>query len=355
VRFLLDTEQRDFAAGLDALLSAADTPAVIRARAADDPAPARALWRRLGEAGVFALAVPEQHQGTGLLPVELAVACIELGRHGAPGPIAETLAASVLLDDAGAADPAARWLPRVAAGETALSLSLPGGSPYAADADLADAVLCVRGQSLHTADAHGPLLRSLDPARRLAGHQVRPDDGPPLATGPPVTAAAARAAQVAALATAALALGTGRRLLAGTVAHAQGRTQFGAPIGGFQAVKHRLADVLVQLEFAEPLLYGAALSLRDGHPAAPADIAAAKAACGEAGYAAARAALQLHGAMGYTDEFDLSLWIRRARVLRSAWGTPSDCRRLVLAGAGSGPGQQEGRHRLLVREAPETP
>ncbi|NEB88786.1 acyl-CoA dehydrogenase family protein, partial [Streptomyces anulatus] len=97
MRFLLDDEQREFARSLDAMLTAADTPAVLRAWAAGDHAPGRALWGRLADAGVFALAVPEAYGGLGPLPVELAVACVELGRHAAPGPVAETLAAGVLL------------------------------------------------------------------------------------------------------------------------------------------------------------------------------------------------------------------------------------------------------------------
>ncbi|MFC1421378.1 acyl-CoA dehydrogenase family protein [Streptacidiphilus cavernicola] len=312
MRFLLSTEQRDFGAGLDALLTAADVPAVIRARAAGDPAPLRALWKRLAASDLFALAVPERFTGTGLMPLELALACVELGRHAVPGPLAESFAASVLLDGTPLA---AELLPRVAAGDAVLTLALPAESPYAADPDLADAVLTVDGGVLHTAAGHGPLRPSLDPARLLA----RPG---------PLTRVAAvdpeRATAVAVLCTAALALGAGRRLLAATAAYAATRVQFGSPIGGFQAVKHRLADVLLRLEFAEPLLHAAALDLTGP------DLHAAKAACGDAGYAAARAALQLHGAIGYTDEFDLSLWIRRARVLRSAWGSPSACRRLVL-------------------------
>lgn len=105
------------------------------------------------------------------------------------------------------------------------------------------------------------------------------------------------------------------------------------PIGSFQAVKHRLADAMIALEFARPLLFGAATTLR------PADVAAAKLKACEAAYGTARAALQLHGAIGYTAEDDLSLLLTRARALRSAWGTPEECRDAVLedaAGAASG-------------------
>lgn len=329
MRFLPTTEQRDFTAALDAMLGAADTPAVLRARAAGDDAPALALWRRLAELGVPALAVPERHGGTDLMPVELALACVELGRHAVPGPLVETFAAAVLLNDSGAADEYARHLPQVADGGTLLSLALPQhGTPYAADADLADAVFQVQGETLYAATVPDPPQQSLDPARRL----FRPSPGGvPHGSGPRITESAEHAAAVARLCTAAMALGTGRHLLAETVSYVGTRVQFGTPVGGFQAVKHRLADILLQLEFAEPLLYGAAVALRDGAPSAALDLSAAKAACGEAGYAAAKAALHLHGAIGYTEEFDLSLWIRRARVLRSAWGTPSACRRAVLS------------------------
>ncbi|NEB81704.1 acyl-CoA dehydrogenase, partial [Streptomyces sp. SID14478] len=126
-------------------------------------------------------------------------------------------------------------------------------------------------------------------------------------------------------ATAAQAVGVGRALLDRTVAYVKQRTQFGTPIGAFQTVKHRLADTLIALEFARPLVHGAALTLR------PDDLAAAKAAAGEAAYTAARTALQLHGAIGYTAEFDLSLWLTKARALRTAWGTPGRCRAEVLA------------------------
>ncbi|NUK68303.1 acyl-CoA dehydrogenase [Streptomyces lunaelactis] len=171
------------------------------------------------------------------------------------------------------------------------------------------------------ARGHGPLRGSVDPVRRPA---VPGPEGAALAVGPQVAAAAAYAADVAALATAAQALGVGLTLLDRTVAYVKQRTQFGTAIGSFQAVKHRLADTLIGLEFARPLLYGAALSM------APADIAAAKVSACEAAYAAARTALQLHGAIGYTEELDLSLWLRKARPLRDAWGTPAQCRARVL-------------------------
>jgi alkylation response protein AidB-like acyl-CoA dehydrogenase len=344
MRFLLDDEQREFARSLDSMLAATGTPAVVRAWAAGDTVPGRALWSRLAEAGVFALAIPERHDGLGPLPVELAVAFTELGRHAVPGPLVETVAAAALLDRLGDDAAAAAWLPQIASGKSVISLCVPAsGSPYALDADAADAVFVVEGDTLRLAETAGPVQPSADPARRLA----RPLGGTVLAQGAEVAAAAAHAAEVAALAAAAQALGVGRALLERTVEYTKQRTQFGVATGSFQAVKHRLADTLLALEFAEPLLHSAALALakemsarssveggggrRVGGPDSGREVAAAKVAAGEAAYAASRTALQLHGAVGYTEELDLSLWIRKARPLRDAWGTPAVCRARVLA------------------------
>ncbi len=101
------------------------------------------------------------------------------------------------------------------------------------------------------------------------------------------------------------------------------------PIGRFQAVKHQLADAYVGLELARPLLFGAALALGTG--AAARDVSAAKVACTDAAYRAARVALQVHGAIGYTAEYDLSLWLTKVRALTSAWGTQRQHRDRVLA------------------------
>ncbi|MGW1433083.1 acyl-CoA dehydrogenase family protein [Streptomyces sp. NPDC002431] len=329
MRFLLDAEQWEFARSLDARLASGDVPAAVRSWAAGDHKPGRELRDGLAEAGLFALAVAPEHDGLGPLPLELAVAFEVLGRHAVPGPLVETVAAAALLGRLGDEGPAAEWLPRVASGASELSLCLTALSPYALDADAAEAVLVVDGDALGLAAGAGPVQPSADPARRLA----RPTGGTVLARGPAVTRAAGYAAGVAALLTAAQALGVGRTLLARTVAYAQQRTQFGAAIGSFQAVKHRLADTLLALEFAEPLVHGAALALAADDGAAGREIAAAKVAAGEAAYGAARTALQLHGAVGYTDELDLSLWIRKARPLRDAWGTPAACRARVLEGA----------------------
>ncbi|MET8445793.1 acyl-CoA dehydrogenase family protein [Streptomyces sp. NPDC005209] len=340
MRFLLDPEQRAFADSLHAMLTAADTPSVARDWSLGERASGRALWSRLAEAGVFGLAVPEAYGGFGPLPVELAVAFVELGRHAVPGPLVETVAAAALLtalDDTG---PAKRLLPELASGETTATLAV--GAARMLDADAADVLLTAapshgptraaeadpaktRTAELRLAPpvrSHAP-IPSLDPTRRLF---PSPTGGELLAAGPQVAAAVEQALARARLATAAQALGVGLALLDKTVAYVRQRTQFGVPVGSFQAVKHRLADAAIALEFARPLVFGAALT-RD-----PADVAAAKLTACEAAYTTARAALQLHGAIGYTAEYELSLWLTKARVLRTAWGGPDACRDLVLSG-----------------------
>ncbi|MEU6861848.1 acyl-CoA dehydrogenase family protein [Streptomyces sp. NPDC046876] len=325
MRFLPTEEQSEFARTLRGLLGAAQVPAAARAWAAGDHAPGRALWGRLAAAGLFAPAAEEAYEGAGLLPVELAVAMAEVGRAGMPGPVVETAAAAVLLGRLGDGALAKRFVPALVAGEAMATLAVPGGGRYMLDADAAAHRFTVTpaGELRVTPGAAaGPAIRSTDPTRRLS--LARADAGELLAVGPHVLAAARTAADWARLLTAAQCQGVGETLLERTVEYAKQRTQFGMPIGGFQAVKHRLADTYLALEFARPLLWSAALSL------APAEIAAAKLSSGEAAYAAALTALQVHGAVGYTEELDLSLWLRKARPLRNAWGTPAACRATVL-------------------------
>jgi alkylation response protein AidB-like acyl-CoA dehydrogenase len=317
MRFLLDAEQRAFADSLDAMLTAADTPSVVRDWSRGDHDSGRALWSRIAKVGVFALAVPEAYEGMGPRPVELAVAFVELGRHAVPGPLVETVAAAALLAELAEPLPATRLLPSLASGEASATLALHGA--YALDGDAATTRLALAADGLRLAPGHGPVRTCLDPARRLT--PLTPG-GELLSTAPPV----AHALAWARLATAAQALGVGLALLDRTVAYVRQRTQFGVPVGSFQAVKHRLADAKIALEFARPLLFGAALTM------APGDVAAAKVTACEAAYATARTALQLHGAIGYTAEYDLSLWLAKARALRTAWGTPAECRAEVLSG-----------------------
>jgi len=340
-------EQEQFAASLHGLLAAADAPAAARQWASGDHAAGLALWRKLAGLGVTALAVPERYGGLGAGFGDVMVACEELGHHAVPGPVAETAAAvPVLL--AGLADErlCARWLPGLAAGDLVATLAVPPWRPYAADADTAGLILLAEPGAVRLAAA-GARHRSVDPARSLSEVSGREA----LAQGPATAAAVARAREAGTLACAAQLLGAGRALLEASVRHAGQRAQFGRPVGAFQAVKHQLADVAVGLEFARPLLDAAAAAMTlGGHvkgvaakggpaseagdgdgPTATRDVSAAKVACTSAAQRAARAALQVHGAIGYTQEHDLHLWLTKVRALAGAWGSQSEHRARVMA------------------------
>jgi alkylation response protein AidB-like acyl-CoA dehydrogenase len=139
-------------------------------------------------------------------------------------------------------------------------------------------------------------------------------------TGPGVGSAVARARDEAACGLAAVMVGACRRVLDLAVAHVRDRRQFGVPIGSFQAVKHHLADVALALEFARPLVYRAAWSLAKRDADRSVHVSMAKARASDAALHAGRVALQVHGAIGYTTEYDLHLWLKRAWALAASWG-----------------------------------
>ena len=331
----------EFAASLHDMLSAAGVPEAARRWADGDRAPGLALWRRLADLGVTALAVPEKWGGLGADPADLVAACAELGHHALPGPVAESLAAVPALlaglDDAspewlaapGGADLRPGWLAALAAGDLIATLAVPPRLPFAADAEAAGLVLLARGDVVQVAGT-GARHRSVDAARSLSavtGHGI-------VARG--AGAAVARALDMGALACSAQLLGAGRALLEASVRHASVRVQFGRPVGAFQAVKHKLADAAIALEFARPLLDAAAAALADGSATCGRDVSAAKVACADAASLAARAALQVHGAIGYTAEHDLSLWLTKVRALVAAWGSQAEHRERVMAALARG-------------------
>ncbi|MBM0123262.1 acyl-CoA dehydrogenase family protein [Pimelobacter simplex] len=289
MKFELTTDQQDFAASLESLLAAADCVAAARSWAEGDHAAGLRLWERLAEQGLTMLA-------TEASPVEVCVAFEALGRHAVPGPWVE----------------AAAYLP------VALGAEVEGvatvAMPRALDADVADAVYAVVDGTLHSATA-GTAHTSVDRSRHL--FDVTP--GEAVAHGD-----LAAAYDLAVLATAAQLLGAGERVLADAVTYVKQRKQFGREIGSYQAIKHKLADVRIALDFARPLVHGAALD-----PTRRA-VSAAKVACADAAYLASRTGLQVHGAIGYTQEFDLSVWITKIRALVTAWGTPGEHRARIL-------------------------
>jgi alkylation response protein AidB-like acyl-CoA dehydrogenase len=327
--FTVQPEHQRFAAALHDMLSAADGPAAARSWASGDRGPGLKIWRALADAGATALTVPTDHGGLDAHPAALVIACEEIGHHAVPGPVAESLAAAPQLLGAATGPEFEDLLARLAAGDLIATVAAPPVVPYAADADVAGLVLL--GEPA-TGDVRlGRLVRtsgSVDLARSVA--EVTGDRL--IADGATAASAVARALDFGALATAAQLLGAGRAMLEATARHARDRVQFGRPVGSFQAVKHQLADVLVGLEFARPLIFAAAVALASDSPTAARDVSAARVACADAARRAARVGLQVHGAIGYTAEHDIGVWLTKIEALRRAWGSQAWHRARVLAG-----------------------
>jgi alkylation response protein AidB-like acyl-CoA dehydrogenase len=318
MRFALSPEQQAFGASIQDLLAASSVPSVIRSWGGGDLQPGRTLWERLADADVLTLAMPQEHGGYGATTVDLVVAFEQLGRFAVPGPLVE---AAAVLPRLLIGTPQADTLTAIGAGELIATVAMPPGVPHALDGAWADVCYLIDGDRLSTATVHGELT-SVDAARHpadvKAGESIAVVDG-------------TKAFLAGALATSAQLLGLGHALLDRAAEYAKQRVQFGRPIGEFQAVKHQLADVLVALEFARPLLYAAALAFDADASTVGRDVSAAKIACADAAYRAARTSLQVHGAIGYTAEYDLALWLTKVRALMSAWGTRASHRRRVLA------------------------
>jgi alkylation response protein AidB-like acyl-CoA dehydrogenase len=292
MRFELTSDQRDFGASLESLLASADTVGAARAWAEGDHGPGLKLWARLAEQGLTMLA-------TEASPVEVVIAFEALGRHAVPGPWVESAA----------------YLP-IALGREVDGVGTVTVPPQVEglDADVADEAYIVLDGALYRAEHHAA-VKSVDRTRHL--FESSPAE--------PVEHVDLEGAwELAALATAAQMLGLGERVLADTVTYAKQRRQFGREIGSYQAIKHQLADVRIALDFARPLVHGAALE------PTPRAVSAAKVMCTDAAYLASRTGLQVHGAIGYTQEFDLSIWITKIRALVTAWGTPAYHRARIL-------------------------
>lgn len=292
VRFQLTDDQRALKAGVRQLLGRRFGREALRA-AVDAPGRLdRELWRALGDAGFFALRLPEADGGVGLGLPEAVLAFEEAGRALLPGPLVATHLA-------------AGRVPGAATGETVVA---------AVDGELVEwleAADVVRGEV-----AGAVPLRSVDPLTPL--HRTR-TTRPPAGTGTRTPDA------VATLLTAAEQLGTAVRVQELAVQHARAREQFGRPIGAFQAVQHLCADLLVRAETARAAVYAAAVT------GDPADIAAARLLADEAAVRGARDCLQVHGGMGFTWEADVHLHLKRAWVRSRRGGGSTESEELLAA------------------------
>jgi alkylation response protein AidB-like acyl-CoA dehydrogenase len=299
------------------------TPADVRAAWASASGWSAERWAKLAALGVTGLTVSERHGGLGMDELSLVGVLEESGRACLPEPLAGTTAVGApLLEDVAPDEMRERWLGRVAAGQAVLGVGL-AAVPYVDHAGSADLLLLQRGDQVHAVPRDRVTVvaqPALDGARRLASVEWEPAPGTELAVGERAAAAIECAFDRGALAAAAQLLGVSQRLIDLAAEHARSRVQFGQPIGSFQAVKHMLADALLKLEMARPVVYRAAFSVARAVNERALDVSMAKAFASEAATLASRVALQTHGAIGYTWEHDLHLWMKRAWALAAAWG-----------------------------------
>jgi alkylation response protein AidB-like acyl-CoA dehydrogenase len=307
---------REAAAGL---LDAEVSPDVIRAGwPGGDRALVTAAWQKLAAVGVTGTLVPSERGGLGLDETSLVPLLEEIGRSGLPGPAAETIAVTAPLLGG-------EHLAGLLAGDIMAAAQLGSDDrddlvPHGQHAAL---IVLRAGGTLRAYEREALDLEACpatDGSRGVARLVRRPAGGGTVLTDDP--AAIESAWQRGVLGTSALLTGLASRMLALTVEYAKQREQFGRPIGSFQAIKHALANALVAVEFARPVVLAAAWAQAEGAADAAAQVGAAKVLASDAARLVARTALQCHGAIGYTTEYDLHLYAKRAWALIPGWGSP---------------------------------
>ena len=359
VDLLYSEVEQELRANVRALLAARSPQSEVLARTESEQPVDTGLWRALAdELGVTGLAVPEKWGGAGAGWRETAVVLEELGRAVAPVPY---FGSSVLATAALLALGDSELLPPVAAGERVAALAVsfataPGSAfPAAvtargerldgavgriADARTADVLLVpardVEGvPALYAVDAAAAEARlrdvvSLDMTRPLADLRLTDAAGRLLASGPAAERALDAALTTGAALLASEQLGVAEWALETTLAYVKVRHQFGRPVGSFQAVKHRLADLWVAVAQLRAVARNAADAVAAGSPDAPVAAAVAQAFASQVAVTAAEEAVQLHGGIGFTWEHPAHLYLKRAKSASIALGT-ADRHRALLA------------------------
>ena len=318
MEFALSEEQGELASTVRTVLTKQADSTAVRAAIVTDGGYDKALWSTLCEqVGVAALAIPEEYDGAGATFFETAVVLEELGRSLAPSPLLASVIAAEALLAGGSDDAKARLLPRIAAGEIA---TLDLGDGPVLDGDRAVIVLAVDGDDLvEVTGASATWTESMDQTIRLADLDRSGATITPIGDG---AAARARAELVGRAAAAALAVGLCDRALRMTVDYSKERVQFGRPIGSFQALKHRMADMLAQLEIGRSASWAASYALATRTADAEELTRTAASYCLEAAAHLAGECVQLHGGIAITWEHDAHLVFKRAHALGQLFGAP---------------------------------
>jgi alkylation response protein AidB-like acyl-CoA dehydrogenase len=327
MEFALSGEQQELVATVRSLLTKRADSAAVRAAAASEAGYDADLWRTLCEQiGVAALGIPEQHGGAGFSLFEALLVLEELGRSLAPSPLLSSLVTSEALLAGADADALERLLPRVAAGEVAAFVD-GADAQHVLDGDRATLLVVATDDGLFEVDpdaAARTWTPTMDQTIRLA--RVTADTSSATRIAADATSARARAALVGAVGVAALQTGLAHRALAMTVAHSRERVQFGRPIGSFQALKHRMADMLVEVETSRSASWAASYAVATGADDAAVLAHVAKAWCGDAAAHIAAETVQMHGGIAITWEHDAQLVLKRAHALGQLFGSAREHR-----------------------------
>jgi alkylation response protein AidB-like acyl-CoA dehydrogenase len=305
-------DQRDIQRTARDLLGERATPARVRehaeARTIDD-----ALWRELSELGWPGIAISESYGGQGLGQIELSILCEELGRSLAPVPFLPSAMAAAAIEHAGSPEQCQRWLPGLASGETfgALGSALDGTAEMVIGGADAQTIVLVdedgNGLVLSADEADVTPVQSIDPTRSAARIVVADGAGDSLGD---VCVGLGRAL----ISVSSELVGVCDRALAMTLEYVKDRKQFGVPVGAYQAVSHRCAQMLLDTEKARSTAAFAAWTA-DADPEQLGEAAAmAKAAASDAGREVTASAIQAHGGIGFTWEADVHWLYKRAQL-----------------------------------------
>ncbi len=320
--FDLSADQREIQSTAGELLAARCSPAAVRAAAQEREQDA-ALWREISALGWPGIAIEERHEGQGLGLVELCVILEQAGAVLAPIPLLPSVGAALMIARAGSPEQQERWLPPLAQGSATGAVGRRGqvGCLVAGGAEADVFVILEDGGGAHLLErsrAHARPLPSIDPLRSYSEVD---------AAGDPLPGDVGAAALTVAIAVAAESVGLCQRALEMTLAYVKDRKQFGTPVGAFQAVSHRCAEMLLATEQARSVLYHAAWA-RDAQPQLLAEAASlAKAIASEAAIGVTSSAIQAHGGIGFTWEADVHWLYKRAQMNAQLMGGATEHRR----------------------------
>ncbi len=323
--FTFDAQQNQFRDAVRSFLVVEAAPERLREYWETPTGRSAEMRKKITDQGITSLSVPEAYGGLGMGDVDWVQILEQVGYHGIPDSLAEAAYLGVAILNALPDEHEAikkKWLERMVAGQARLAIGHPI-NPLVHDAEIADLILLWHNDELHatTPDKVKTTQRdSIDASRRLYEVEWTPSDETRVLTADQAAPIWAEAVDRAALAAAAQLVGLAQCMLDLSIDYAAQRKQFGKPVGSFQAIKHHLANVAVQIEFAAPVVYRAADAVANNHPRRAALVSHAKLATGRAARLSARNGIQSHGAMGYTWEADLQMYMKRAWALDAYWG-----------------------------------